>query len=184
MQIYSKCQGFAPISPSLLRTQTQDCILGSVDTLPWSEFWKLIFQVIGISSVVALCTEQQLCCEESCPSCAGRQEERGPLGFGQSCHEVLLPVGWEKSSQLGSSCGRSCWELSSASSVSYTCTSERCLEKWRKKKKKSCMCPLNMHLFLLLVLSLTLQAALSDLHFALGVVVSAGGEQAPTEGEL
>lgn len=46
------------------------------------------------------------------------------------------------------------------------------------------MCPLNMHLFLLLVLSLTLQAALSDLHFALGVVVSAGGEQAPTEGEL
>lgn len=57
---------------------------------------------------------------------------------------------------------------------------------WRngKKKKKSCMCPLNMHLFLLLVLSLTLQAALLDLHFALRVVVSAGGEQAPTEGEL
>lgn len=53
-----------------------------------------------------------------------------------------------------------------------------------KKKKKGCMCPLDIHLFLLLVLSLTLQAALSDLHFALGVVVSAGGEQAPTEGEL
>lgn len=52
------------------------------------------------------------------------------------------------------------------------------------KKKKGCMCPLDIHLFLLLVLSLTLQAALSDLHFALGVVVSAGGEQAPTEGEL
>lgn len=46
------------------------------------------------------------------------------------------------------------------------------------------MCPLDIHLFLLLVLSLTLQAALSDLHFALRVVVSAGGEQAPTEGEL
>lgn len=46
------------------------------------------------------------------------------------------------------------------------------------------MCPLGIHLFLLLVLSLTLQAALSDLHFALGVVVSAGGEWAPTEGEL
>lgn len=52
------------------------------------------------------------------------------------------------------------------------------------KKKKGCMCPLDIHLFLLLVLSLTLQAALSDLHFALGAVVSAGGEQAPTEGEL
>lgn len=162
MRIYPRCQAFALISPSPFKTWI--CILGSIGTLPRSEFWKLLTcQVTRIGSVVWS------------SACAVRSTAHPVVGDQRGEGLLVWPeLSWGSAPFLLGEVLRIGIMVGHVGNLPSACflpllTFEKCvgIQKW-------CMCPPGIHLFLLLTLCLTLQTSDFTVCFGRGYELQVG----------